>query len=350
VNTTHVNATTPPDVGDQVPPPMAILEMLNGMWIARAVQVAARLGIADELGAGPRTVADLAGRTGTDADALRRLLHALSTVGVFQHADGDAFGQSRLSAALASDHQMSVGSAARLFGTTWQWNTWSELESAIRRGAPAFDLVHGVDLVTYLDEVDPEAGALFDRAMVGMSQLLNRAVLAAYDFSGGGHVADVSGAHSTLLLDLLAAQPGLTGVELDRPVAAEKFRVAAAGSGLGDRVRVVACDYRDGLPETADTILLNRVLHDWDDDTAARILHNCRTSLRPGGRIVIIEQLLTDDKRAAFLDLQMLVLRGGRERSEQDLRVVLGQGGLHLTRTIPTFSPMCVLVAHPADS
>lgn len=342
-------AAPPPPATNGAPPPFAVLEMLNGMWIARSVQVAANLKIADLLADGPRSVADLATASGTDAGALGRLLHALSTVGVFAHHNCAAYAQTPLSAALAANSALSVGAAAQLFGTPWQWNAWSQLEHSVRTGGAAFDAAHGVDLVRYLDEVNPQAGELFDSAMAGLSGLLNRAVLAAYDFAGSARIADVSGGHSTLLLKLLEARPELTGVLLDRRSAADKFRKVAAASPAADRIEVVVCDYRESLPQMADTMLLNRVLHDWDDDNAARVLRACRAALKPGGRIVVVEQLLGDDKRAAFLDLQMLVLRGGRERSLEDVKALFDRCGFTLTKTVSTASPMSVLIGQPKE-
>ena len=339
-----------PPATNGAPPPFAMLELLNGMWIARSVHVAANLGIADLLAQGPRSVADLASASGTDPGALGRLLHALSTVGVFAHHNGAGFAQTPLSAALAANSELSVGAAARLFGTPWQWNAWSRLEHSVRTGSPGFDAAHGVDLVGYLDEVDPPAGQLFDTAMTGLSGLLNRAVLAAYDFAGSKRIADVGGGHSTLLLKVLESRPELTGVLLDRPTAADKFRKAAVDSPAAGRVDVVVCDCRKPLPESADTMLLNRVLHDWDDENAARVLSACREALKPGGRIVVVEQLLGDDKRAAFLDLQMLVMRGGRERSREDVEALFDRCGFALTKTVPTASPMCVLIGQPKEA
>ncbi|MFD7668960.1 methyltransferase [Streptomyces sp. NPDC059788] len=329
--------------------PLAVLEMLNGMWVARALQVAAQLGIADLLGDEPRTLAELAERSGCHPGALGRLLSALSTVGVFARVGADTFQQTPMSAALAADHPRSVGAVARLFGSDWQWRVWSDLEYSIRQGEPALEHALGTDLLEFLDTSSPESGRLFDEAMTGLSRLLNRTILNAYDFSGAGRIADVSGGHSTLLLDILAAHPEPTGVLFDRPAVAGKYRDALREAGLSGRLDVVECDYRASLPEQVDTAVLNRVLHDWDDASASSILQACRRALRPGGRIVVVEQLMTGDKRAAFLDLQMMVLRGGRERSPEELEDLFKRSGFRLTETIATSSPMRLLIGHPLD-
>ncbi|WP_410050240.1 methyltransferase [Actinomadura sp. CNU-125] len=252
------------------------------MWVARALQVAARLGIADLLDDGPRPLAELADRAGCDRAALGRLLDALGTVGVFARTGTDGFGHTPMSAVLATGHPRSVGAVARLFGADWQWGAWSGLEHSIRRGDPALDHVLGIGLQAFLDG-SPAEGRLFDEAMTGLSRLLNRTILNAYDFSEAGRIADVGGGHGTLLPDILAAVPKPTGVLLDKPAAAAKYRDALRGSDLADRLDVVGCDYFEPLPEKADTIVLNRVLHDWDDGPASVILRTCRDALRPGG-------------------------------------------------------------------
>lgn len=333
------------------PPPFAVLELLSGMWIARSLQVVAKLLVADLLTDGPRPVSALASACGADAGALRRLLHALSTVGIFAHQEGDAFAQTPLSAALTTGSAFSVGAAAQLFGSDWQWNAWSKLEHSVRTGAPAFDAAHGTDLVEYLDEVNPAAGELFDSAMAGLAELLNKAVISAYDFAGSERVIDVGGGHSKLLLEILEKRPALTGMLIDRRARVEKFRKAVADSPVRGRLELAVCDdCRKPLPYKADTMLLNRVLHDWDDENAARVLSASRAALQPGGRLVVIEQLLGNDKRAAFLDLQMLVLRGGRERSAEDMEALFEQCGLVLTKTIRTASPMSVLIGEAKET
>ncbi|SEM92474.1 methyltransferase [Nonomuraea pusilla] len=329
--------------------PLAVLELLNGMWVARALQVAAHLRIAEQLAGGPRTLTELATECGCDPAALGRLISALSTVGFFARTAEDKIQQTPLSAVLSDDHPQSVGAVARLFGSNWQWQAWSQLEHSVRNGEPALDQVLGTSLLEFLDTMSPDDGALFDQAMTGLSRFLNRTILNAYDFSGAGRIADVSGGHSTLLIDILAGDPSLSGVLLDRPAITAKVRGRVREAGLGDRLDVVDCDFLRSLPEQADTIVLNRVLHDWDDDAAAGILRACRDALRPGGRIVAVEQLMTGDKRAAFLDLQMLVLRGGRERSREEMAELFGRSGLRIAETINTTSPMCLLIGHALD-
>jgi hypothetical protein len=335
----------------ELPPPLALLEILNGMWVARAVQVAAELGLADLLADGPRAVDALAEATGTHAPTLERLLRALCTVGVFAPAGPGAYAQTARSACLATDHPASMRNAARMFGADWQWRAWTALPEAIRTGAPAFDAAHGLGLLDYLRGTDRAAGALFDAAMLDMSKFLNRAVVGAYPLAQGTAVTDVGGGHSTLLIDVLQQNPTATGTLVDVPEVTPRARRLVEAAGLAERCRVVEGDFLAAVPAGADLLVLNRVLHDWDDERALALLRSCRRAATPATRLLIVEQLLEADgasRRAAFLDLQMLVLRGGRERTAEAYAGLLGRAGFALERTLPTASPMTLLEASPA--
>lgn len=338
--------------GDQTPPPLALLELLNGMWVARAVQLAAELGLPDLLARGPRTVSELADATGSDPDALWRLLRALETVGIFSETEPRLYSQTPRSACLCSDHPASMRDAARMFGAEWQWHSWAAFGHSIETGRPAFDRVHGMGLLDYLDTC-PDAATLFDGAMLDMSAFLNRAVIRASDFGDVQSVIDVGGAHSMLLADIARAHPALAGTVVDRPGAAERLRRRLETAGLAERVRVIAGDFSTEIPSGADVYLLNRVLHDWDDERALAILRACRAAMSPGSRLLIIEQMLepgVPNKRAAFLDLQMLQQRGGRERSSTEFAALLERASLQTRELVPTFSPMTIVVAERRES
>jgi SAM-dependent methyltransferase len=341
--------TKPP--AEEVPPPLALLEILNGMWVARAVQVAAELGLADLLAEGPRSVDSLAVATSTDVDALERLLRALSTVGIFAPAGPGAYAQTPRSGCLASGHPASMRNAARMFGADWQWRAWTALPDAIRSGGPAFDAAHGVNLLDYLRGSDPAAGELFDAAMLDMSAFLNRAVVAAYQLPENAVVIDVGGGHSTLLADLLQANPSTRGILLDVAAVAPRARALVEQAGVDERCRVEEGDFFSEVPAGGDLLVLNRVLHDWDDERALALLRACRRACGPDARLLIVEQLLEPDgasRRAAFTDLQMLVIRGGRERTATEYAELLERAGFVLDRILPTPSPMALLEAAPA--
>jgi hypothetical protein len=327
-----------------------VLEILNGMWAARAVQVAAELGIADLLVEGPRSVDELAEATGTHAPSLARLLRALSTFGIFAAAAPGVYAQTPRSACLAGNARGSLRNAARMFGADWQWRSWTAFPSTIRTGRPAFDEAHGVGLLEYVRSVDPDAGELFDAAMADMSSFLNRAVLDAYDFADARAITDVGGGHSTLLAEIVRAHPAVTGTLLDVPAVTARARALIDEAGVGDRCQVVEGDMFDAVPAGADVLLLNRVLHDWDDERALALLRSCRSATSPDGCVVIVEQLLDPEgemRRAALLDLQMLQLRGGGERTADEYAALLGQAAFRVKRTLRTASPMCVVEACP---
>jgi hypothetical protein len=339
---------------DRRPPQFVVLELLSGMWVARALHVAADLGIADLLHHGPRPVGELAAVTGTDPETLHRLLRALTTVGVFSEHSHGIFAQTPASAVLETDHPNSVRAAARLFGADWQWEAWSHLQESVRAGHAAFQQSHGRDLVDFLDdENNQEARALFDGAMSDMSRMLNRALLTACDVTDATHVAAVSGGHSGLLQAILASHPHMRGTLVDRPSVVRRWVERLAVDPVRARLDLIEADLPREVPRDPhsmpwDRVLLDRVLHDWDDAQALELLRRCREHLPAHGRLLLIEQLVTaDDRRVAFLDLQMLVTRGGRERSVEEYRELLAAAGLQLDKVVSTYSPMTVLEAVP---
>jgi hypothetical protein len=203
---------------------------------------------------------------------------------------------------------------------------------------------------TYLAE-NPSAAAIFDEAMTGWSMQNSAAVAAADDFSGIGTLMDGSGGHGYLLATILKANPPLRGILFERPevVAGAKARIAA--EGLTDRFWVVAGDCFASVPDGADACILKSMIHDWDDRQATTILRNCRQAVGPGGRVLLAELVIppgNDSHIGKLVDLEMLIMAGGHERTEAQFRNLLAAAGLRLTRIVPTASPMCVIesVAH----
>jgi O-methyltransferase domain len=326
---------------------LAVVGMLRGQGLPRAVETAAELGIPDLVADGPRSIDDLAEATGSHAPSLYRLLRALAAHGVFEELEGQRFAQTPRSATLTSTHPRSLRDTARMFGSEWQRRSWAAFPHSIRTGRPSVDAVYGMSLWQYFEDVDPAAGAVFDAAMTGESSHLAPAILAAYDFSAFATLVDVGGGHGHLLAAVLQANPRLRGVLFDRPstVAAlhDDLRVPEAA----ERVEVVAGSFFDRVPAGADAYLVKFVLHDWDDASAGQILGRLREAVPAHGRLLVMERLLsraTDFPAAALLDLAMLKNHAGRERTEDEFRVLLSGAGFQLTHVVPA-GPVCILEA-----
>ena len=326
-------------------PLLGLQDLILGKWVAQAVSVAAKLGIADLLMDGPRDCDEMARANQVDADALYRLLRALAGVGVFFEVEDRRFGLTPMAEFLRSDLPCSLRAVATMAGEDWTWRPWGELYRSVKTGERAFDGIFGAAPFEYLAE-NPGAAAIFDEAMTGWSMQNSAPVAEAYDFSGIGTLMDVGGGHGHLLATILEANPSLRGILFDAPAVVEGAADRIEAEGLADRCAVVAGDFFASLPEGADACILKSVIHGWNDEQAAAILRNCRQAVGPGGRVLLAEIVIPpgDDPHVGkLLDLEMLVMAGGRERGEAEFRELLASAGIRLARIVPTRSATSVI-------
>ena len=332
----------------------ALLRTVNAYQISRAAHVAAALGIADLLAAGPRDVDDLAAATRTQPSALHRLLRALASVGIFAEVE-DADGNHRLALTpqaqyLRSDTPGSVRNWAVLMGRPYYQQTWAFLDESIKTGQAVFPAVHGVTPWEYR-EAHPEEGAIFDAAMTGMSGGATAAIVDSYDFSGFARLVDVGGGQGELLAAILDANPGLRGVLFDQPHVVIGAPALLERAGVADRCEVVSGSFFEAVPGGAEAYLLMSIVHNWDDDSAARILRTCRSAMPAASRLLLIEQIVAppnQSDRAKIGDLNMLIIHGGRERTADEFRALLASAGLRLSTIRPTRIGQSILESVPA--
>ncbi|GAA1129114.1 methyltransferase [Kribbella jejuensis] len=317
-----------------------LLGLIGGYQVSQAISVAARLRISDVLATGPQTLAELAQSIGADEQALARLMHALTALGLYTN-DGGTLANTELGAALRVDAPRSVAGWARFVGTGSYWQTQAALEQSIRTGETAFTLLHGEPVWTYRAK-HPDEQEAFDAAMTSMADAVSAAVVAAYDFSRYQTVVDVGGGHGRLLNGILDRYPTVKGVLFDQPDV-----VAGADA---ERFEVVGGNFFESVPR-GDALVLKSVIHDWADAESIDILRTCRKALASDGRVLLVEQLLDrspDPVRTAFSDLNMLIMTGGRERTTDEYHTLLAAAGLELVDTTPTASTTFVIEAAAA--
>jgi hypothetical protein len=327
---------------------LALRALITAAWLAQCLRAAADLGLPACLAAGPADSAALAAATGAHEPSLRRLLRPLAAIGVLAAGDGGRYSLTPLGQALGS-----LGPWVQYSCSGPAWPAWASLGHAVRTGQPAFDQVHGMASWEY-HAAHPEAGARFQASMAAITAGVAGAVAASYDFSAHPVVVDVGGGDGTLLAEILTRTPGIRGVLADLPPVIERARPVLAAAGVLDRCDLAGGDFRDGVPP-GDAYLLKSVLHDWDDDDAVTILASCRQAARPAARLVIVERVLPEqagpgDLEALLTDLTMLVMLGGRERTQTEYRHLLARAGFHLTQVIPTGTEFSVIDAAPAPS
>ena len=317
--------------------PQAVWALINAHVVSRCIHMIADFGVADALDSEPASAEELAQRTGMNADALARMLRLLSAHGLFA-LDGERYTHTPDSELLRSDHPFSLRSFARMIGTS-SWNAFTELAQPARTGRPALGWQAMMD--HFADH--PDEAALFNEAMVDKAAAVVPAVVQAFDFSPFATIVDVGGGRGHLLSAILEHNPQATGVLFELP-----HVIADAGGAASDRLELVAGDFFvDPLP-AADAYILMEVLHDWNDQDAARILAAVRRAAAPGARLLVVEVLVPDTAgpdHSKLLDIIMLALTGGRERTREQYEQLLGNAGFTLAQVTPTRSTYFVVEA-----
>ncbi len=336
--------------GSAAASPQAVMtRMLTGYWIAQALHVAAQLGVADLLADGPRTVADLARATGTHGRSLYRLLRALASEGVFVEDAQGRFALTPLAECLRSDVPGSQRSMAIMNGEE-HYRCWGELLYSVQTGQTAFEKLYGQPIFPYL-AAHPRQARIFDEAMVGVHGAETQAMLDTYDFRGFGTLVDIGGGNGSLLLATLQRHPALRGVLFDRPDVIERARANVQAAGLQDRCTLTPGDFFQTAPPGGDAYLMRHIIHDWNDEQCRTILRTCRKVVPASGKLLLIESVIppgNDPCFAKLLDLTMLAIPGGMERTEAEYRELLASAGFHLARVVPTASVVHVIESVPA--
>jgi hypothetical protein len=338
-------------MGERPPRPrVALLQLLNGAWITQALHAAAKLRLADVLAAGPLPVEELAQRAGTDPQSTGRLLRTLAMFGVFTEVEPDHFSLTPMSEHLRSDRPDSLYHWAIMQGEGWHWDAWGGLAENVRTGRTAFELAHQLPLFQFLDQ-EPGASTLFNSAMAEMSSLAVKAIVQSYDFSAFRRVVDVGGGEGILLQHVLEAHGAVHGVLFDRPAALAQARARFQGTPLEGRIEYQSGSFFETVPAGGDAYLMKHILHDWNDAQASQLLRVCRAQLPRQGRLLAIEYVLPPGDAFSpgkLLDLEMLVVCGGRERTLEHWKSLMAHNGLTLERVIATPSGVSIIEASPA--
>jgi hypothetical protein len=323
------------------------LRELADLVVPLALRAVADARVADALAAGALPVAQLAAATGTQADALARVLRALVARGAFAEPEPDVFALNPVAELLLGEHPLSLRDGYPLMESDLL--AWSGLGHALRTGRPAFDHAHGCGYYDHLAG-DDALRARFDRSVEAQNRLMLRAMLPAYDWASSGTIVDVAGGTGVFLAGLLAARPALSGVLFDLPHVVRDAPPVLAAAGVAERAQIVGGSFFEELPAGADTYVLKTVLHDWGDDDAARILGVLARAMTPSSRAVVIEALLPAGDAfhlGKLLDVNSLVLVGGPDRDEPQLCALLTAAGL-ATRAVthtPTLGVIEVALA-----
>jgi O-methyltransferase len=316
---------------------------LGGLMVGHCLTSVTNFKVADALGDTPQTAAELAAATGTNPGALHRMLRLLAAHGVFAYSD-DRFAHTAASQLLRADHPYSMRDLIAIYGTPTAAEHLGYFDYVLQTGSPAPRKVN-LDGVFSLIQAEPEFGRLFNLAMTSKARVQIASITAAYDFTGRQSVADIGGGLGHLLQAVLDAAPRAAGVLFDLPSVIEHAAAAAA-----DRLRLQAGDFfEDPLP-AADTYLIMDVIHDWDDERATALLSAVRKAALPHARVLVIETIIADAPGpdwSKILDVMMLWMPGGRQRTRGEHEELLNKAGFRLERFIPTMADVSILEAVP---
>jgi hypothetical protein len=320
---------------------------VSSIWAAQAVATFAKLGIADLLAIGPKGAAELAAATGTNPDALYRLLRGVASVNVLAATPDGRFTLTPVGACLRKDVPGSMRSMIIAELAPGHWLPWGHLDEAVRTGQPSAPAVLGMPVWDYYKK-NPEEGAHFAAAMSGLSGIAMQAVLASYSFAGARSVVDVGGSHGVFLTAVLQQQTAARGILYDLPQVVEGALAPLTAAGVADRVERIGGSFFESVPKGGDVYLIKHILHDWSDAECVKILQNVRDAMSPEGRVVVVEMPIESGgppSPAPLLDLNMLVMLTGKERTTDEYGALFSSAGLKLAGVTRTPSPFAVLEA-----
>jgi len=329
-------------------PAQQVLQVATGYMASAALYTAITLNVADHLSGGPKDVADLARATGANEDALYRILRLLAGLGIFADAGPRRFKLTPSADLLRKDVPGSLRGMAVFLPDPFHFRVYADLLTSVKTGRTAAETTLGMPVFEYLAK-NPDYSQVFNEAMTALSAPVAGAAIEVYDFCTIGTLVDVAGGHGEVLMSILKACPTVKGVlaDVDHVIEGAKPRIAAAG--LSSRLQAVACDFFMAVPAGGDAYIMKHIIHDWDDERASLILRNIAAAMGgKRGRVILLESVIRADAEpdfGTFLDIEMLALPGGRERSAEEFKALFARSGFEMTKVVPTKSPLSVVEA-----
>jgi len=324
-----------------------LMQLATGYMPAACLYAAARLKIADLLAGGPKPVSELAHARDVNEDALYRSLRAIASLNIFRETAPRTFANTPLSEALRSDVPDSARDMVVFIADPLHFNVFGEFMHPIETGGTAFKKTTGMEPFEFFRQHAAENEA-FNAAMTSISAHFTKPLIEAYDFGESGTLADIGGGHGVMLTAILQKHRGLRGIIFDLPHVVEGAGARIASLGLASRCEIVGGDFFEPLP-AADSYVMKSIIHDWDDERAIAVLKNCAASMRGrDGKVLLVEYVIVPGNEpdlAKWIDLEMLAMAGGRERTEGEYAELFSKAGLRLARVVRTPSPFCVIEA-----
>ncbi len=325
-------------------PHVILHQKITGALVSQMIALAARLGIADLLKDGPLTAQEIAAIRNVSSEPIYRVLRVLAAEGIFEESEDKRFHLTPLGEVLREDVPGSLRMWAMLYGADWHWAAMANSMYSVETGEPVFPHIFGTDTFDYFNTHE-EHGRVFYGAMTQLTQELLPVLLESYDFSPFERIVDVGAGHGSLVAAILDRYPDVRGTLFDLPVVMKHASEFLSQAGVSDRCELVGGDFFEAVPQ-GDAYLLKFIIHDWNDEQCRTILRNCRDGIADNGKILLIENVLKPRNQPCpgkLMDVTMLLMEGGRERSEAEFGSLFNDTGFKLDRVIPLLGSMCVI-------
>jgi hypothetical protein len=322
--------------------PAQVMQFIVGKWISKPIYVAAQFGIADYLKDGPKHIDEIARHCNAHSPSLYRVMRALSSIGIFSESADGQFALTPMAELLRTGR---LKAAASMFNSDWNDKAWGSIIESVKTGVPAFEIAHGIPFGPWLESHPHHAGVLHEANTVKAAGS-HRAIVDVYDFSKISSLTDIGGGQGLLMAEILTAYPSLAGTIADRPSALTGAEQLLRKRGLDHRCQLVVCDFFKTIPAGSDAYFMSNILHDWPDELCIKLLKNCSGVMQPDGKLLIVEMLITPGNSpsvAKLLDLEMMVLTGGRERTLEELKVLLKTVDLNVSQIIPVKETLSII-------
>ncbi len=312
-----------------------IMQFILGKWISKPIYVAAKLMIADILKDSAMEISELAQKTTTDSASLYRLMRALACVQIFEEKENHTFANTPMSSCLCRDR---LRPAAMLFHSKWHDRMWDNLLHSVTTGESAFENIHGQPVFEWFDTHEKEAG-IFHKANAFKAASTHKAIIEVFDFSRFRTLMDVGGGLGTLMMEILMANPSLKGTVAEQPEILPLIEEQISRNNQKNRCQAVACDFFKAIPKGSDAYLLSHILHDWPDEQCSRILNNIKKAMGDSAKLLVAEYIIPGPNEfsiSKLMDLEVLLMGNGKERTEKEFASLFHTCGLHLEQILPT--------------
>ena len=319
-----------------------IIQFITGKWIAYPIYVVTKLEIPRILSQGPKSIDEISRICKAHGPFLYRVMKALTAAGIFHELENKTFTTTPMADLLEHDK---MGPMVLMFLSEWHNRAWEKLYHGVKTGEVPFESAYGEPAFQWFKN-QKEASRIFSQANGAKAVSLNKAILSAYDFSPYNSVMDIGGGYGGLLFKILDAHKHLHGTLGDLSYIIKDLQGKISQSKLNSRCEAVSCDFFSSIPEGKDIYILMNILHDWDDEKSSTILQNCRNSMTDESLLLIIESIVPEGNEfsvAKLLDIEVMVMGGGKERTELEYRKLIRESGLVLKNILETDESVSIL-------